>query len=201
LGSRRGQVKQLGIYGLAIHSGGTVPANVGRRRLALAARTRQPLGQRLQPDRAPTLFHAVRILRPAGSEPALLIGLELRREELRPSLQRADAVFQHRRLPRRRLAPLDRPMQEPQAQTHEVGLADRVLHDQPRRLLAVLADEGRSRPPPGREDRAQACGVALVDGFHARVVALEQGPVRRELLANAQILRRQARSSRRRSSS
>src|SRR5947207_14101952 len=92
---------------------------------------REALRQRLQPNRLPALVHALRILDQIGPQIAVLVGLKLGAVDLGPSLEHADAVFEHRRLPQRKKATVGRLLKMTQTGALEFRQADRMLRDQP----------------------------------------------------------------------
>src|SRR5206468_8658728 len=98
--------------------------------------TAQILRQRPQADRAPACVDTRRVLERQGTQPSVLVPIELGAITLRPALERADPVFEHGDLERRDLA-LARPaLEQGQAPAHERRVCDRVLQDEPRRPRA-----------------------------------------------------------------
>ena len=89
---------------------------------------------------------------------------ELRAVELGETVGHAHAVEQQRVVLRVGVAGVDRDLEELEAASLQPGIFDCFLHEEPRRLRTVVADQ----PAPGPrlvvvEDRPDAIGVALLD--------------------------------------
>ncbi len=119
-------------------------------------------GQRREPDRRSPLVNALRIGQSGRFIPAIA-GVQLGAENLRLSVCEPNAIGQTRRIDFRRLPFLGRLDQQGETNSLERQISICVLCEQPGRVCAFHANQGRCRPAGVLDDPLQPERVVLVN--------------------------------------
>ena len=143
------------------------------------------LVERTETDGASAFIDVFRVIDGSRAHLAVLVPVVLRAVALRLSLGDADAILEHRHLEHSGFA-LGRGLSQQLQHTPLQGrIADGVLCEDPGRVRAVGADHRAAGPADALDDGEKPRSVAPVHLLHARMIAVEEGALIRQLAADA----------------
>jgi hypothetical protein len=141
----------------------------------------------VQASPASPLVDTFPIFNRPGVHLPVFIPVKLGSVNLRPALEKTDAVDQECKLSERHFPFGHGPSNCHRARTLECRITDGVLHNAPSRVRALIPDKSAARPAMNGDDFLQTRGVALMNFAHARMVSVAQRALLEEFGTNLKV--------------